>query len=54
MNFGEIISGLIDVYKSIDVRIVAFFHDGIWNTPFLIIRFRRESVDEIKKEHADL
>jgi len=54
MNFGEIISSLIDVYKSIDVRIVAFFHDGLWKTPFLIIRFRRKSVDEVKKEHSNL
>ncbi len=54
MKFFEAVENLLDTYNSIDVRVVAFLHDNVWKSACLIVRFRVETEEELKKEQYDL
>lgn len=54
MIFSEAIEQLIDLYKSIDIRVVAYYHENIWKAAYLIVRFRKETVNEVKQEQDDI
>jgi hypothetical protein len=51
MRLFEAVDTLLDTYNSIDVRVVAFLDADIWHSAFTVIRFRRETVDELKQIH---
>lgn len=52
MKLIDAIDELIETYNSIDIRIFCFRQDNVWKNVFTIIRFRRESVDELKELHS--
>ena len=54
MEFAQSIKAFFDCYNSIDVRVAAFWHDNKWKAAYPLIRFRAESVEEIKKIHENL
>ena len=54
MNNNEVIDELIETYRSIDIRIFCFKKDNAWHNIFTIIRFRRETMDELKKIYHKL
>lgn len=54
MKLFEVVEKLQDTYNSIDLRVVAFKQDNVWKAAMLVLRFRRENVDELKKTHDEL
>lgn len=54
MQLFEIIDSLLDAFNSIDVRTVAILKDNAWHAFLIVIRFRKGTVEEIKKEHDEL
>jgi len=54
MDLEHSIQAFSDIYKSIDVRVVAIKKDDTWNAVHVIIRFRVETVDQIKEIHRKL
>src|SRR5437660_9947053 len=54
MRLENCIDHLYDTYDSIDIRCAAYFLDNMWNSALLVIRFRRETVEELKKIHYTL
>ncbi|MEW6042934.1 MAG: hypothetical protein AB1608_01580 [Thermoproteota archaeon] len=54
MRLIDVIDALMDTYNSIDVRTFVFFQDNVWKNIFTIIRLRKESVEELKKQHEQL
>lgn len=54
MRFSEAVDNLLDTYNSIDARVVAFIDDSVWKAAFLILRFRSEEENDLKKEHQEL
>jgi len=51
MSLYDAIDELIETYNSIDVRTFCALQNNSWNNIFTIIRFRREKIDELKKNH---
>ena len=49
MLFHKTIEELKDSFHSIDVRIFSYKHDNAWHNIFTIIRFRRETEDQLEK-----
>lgn len=54
MKVVDAIDELSETYKSIDVRIFSFMQDNVWKSIFTVIRFRRESVEELSTIHEKL
>lgn len=54
MQLFEIIDSLLDTFNSIDVRTVAILKDNAWHSFLIVIRFRKETIGTIKKEHDEL
>jgi len=54
MLFSEAIEKLADTYNSIDFRIAAIKHDAIWKSCYTIIRFSKQTVDELKDHYTKL
>ncbi len=54
MILQDAIDELIETYNSIDVRIFCVLKDNTWNNIFTLIRFRREKIDELKKQHEKI
>ncbi len=54
MLFREAIEKLTDTYNSIDFRIATIKHDAIWKSCYTIIRFSKQTVDELKEHYTQL
>ena len=54
MTLDTVLEELKEEFHSIDIRTFAHKSTGVWNSIFTIIRFRRETVDELRKEHIEL
>jgi hypothetical protein len=54
MNLNDVIKTLMDTYNSIDVRTFVFLQDDVWKNVFTIIRFRMETVSQLKTQHEQL
>lgn len=54
MYFHQVVSGLIEMYQSIDVRVAAYRDDNTWNSAVLVVRFRKDSVDVLKTIQSKL
>lgn len=54
MHFADAIEGLLDSYNSIDIRTAAFIENNSWQSAVTVVRFRKESTDELEKIHAKL
>lgn len=51
MRLVEAIDLLADTYNSIDIRTVSSFYNNSWQSIITVIRFRTESVSELKNIH---
>lgn len=54
MLFSEAIEKLTDTYNSIDFRIATIKHDAVWKSCYTIIRFSKQTVDELKDHYTKL
>ncbi len=54
MLFREAIEKLTDTYNSIDFRIATIKHNSIWKSCYTIIRFSKQTVDELKDHYRQL
>lgn len=54
MRFIDAVELLIGTYNTIDIRMVAFDVDERWQSILNIIRFRIESIDEVKEQHKKI
>lgn len=54
MRFIEALDSLIENYNSIDIRVVAYYKEEIWQSILTILRFRLEDVEQIKRQHEKL
>ncbi|MCV0430471.1 hypothetical protein [Nitrosopumilus sp.] len=54
MTLNDILIELKDIFHSIDIRVFAHKSDGVWKNIFTIIRFRHETVEELKIIHQEL
>jgi len=54
VQFHETIEELKDTFHSIDIRIFSVIYNDEWHNIFTIIRFRRETEDELQKMQDDL
>jgi hypothetical protein len=54
VRLADVIEALKDTYNSIDIRVFCFIQDNAWKNVFTIIRFRRETVAELKIQHERL
>lgn len=54
MELQWIIDHLQETYNSIDIRIFSFLEADEWHNVFTIIRFRRESPEELEKIHEEI
>ena len=54
MRLVDCIHLLEDTYKSIDIRVAVYKKNNEWQNAIIVIRFRKESVEEISKQHVEL
>jgi len=54
MLFREAIEKLTNTYNSIDFRIATIKHNAIWKSCYTIIRFSKQTVDELKDHYTQL
>jgi len=54
MLLSEVIDEIKDTFHSIDIRIFSYYQDNVWNNIFTIIRFRRETEEELRLIQEDL
>jgi len=54
VEFGKSINAYFDCYDSIDVRVASYKQDDKWKAAIPVIRFRSESVEEVKQIQKNL
>lgn len=54
MRLFDCIHLLEDTYTSIDIRVAVYKKNDEWHNAIIIIRFRKEDVEEISKNHKEL
>ncbi|WP_101476845.1 hypothetical protein [Candidatus Nitrosotalea bavarica] len=54
MQFAEIANSLLDTYNCIDIRTASLLQNNSWHAFLVVIRFRREKMDQIEKEYKEL
>lgn len=54
MTLNEVLEALQDTFHSIDIRVFVHKSDDVWRNIFTIIRFRRETEDELIKIQTEL
>ena len=54
MKISECITLLQDIYNSIDIRAAVYKKDAKWFAAFLILRFRKEKVEDVKDEQKKI
>jgi hypothetical protein len=54
MRFIDAVDALIETYNTIDIRIVAFDVNGRWQAILNIIRFKIDSMEEVKEQHKKI
>lgn len=54
MNLEEAINLLVDTFNTIDIRTAAYLKDNCWHSAIFVIRFRKESVDEVQKQQEKI
>lgn len=50
MELVQSVDAFADLYRSIDVRVIAYLKDSVWNASHVVIRFRLESVDDVQNQ----
>lgn len=54
MLLNEVIKEIKDTFHSIDIRVFSHKQNDVWNSIFTVIRFRRETEDELQQIQKDL
>jgi len=54
MNLEEAINLLQDTFTTIDIRTASFLKDNSWNSAIFVLRFRKESVDEVHEQQKEI